>query len=130
MNNRRLIAVTLSLAAASLGGQAFAQSAGLYGQEGGATTAFVPSKTRAEVRAELDQYRAARVNPWSTTYNPLRNFKSATTRADVTAAYLASRDEVRAFTGEDSGSAFLAQAGGRTLAGTTLAGQADQGNLR
>jgi len=41
----------------------------------------------------------------------------------VTAAYIASRDQVAAFTGEDSGSAYLAQASRRTVSETTLAGQ-------
>jgi hypothetical protein len=55
-------------------------------------------------------------------YNPLANFKSTQTRAEVTAAYIADRDEVTALTGEDSGSAFLAHAGNRnTPANANLA---------
>ena len=71
-------------------------------------TAFVSAKTRAEVNAELAQYKQAGVNPWSTSYNPLKGFQSSRTRAEVTAEYIANRDEVRALGAEDSGSAYLA----------------------
>ena len=71
---------------------------------------FVASKTRAEVQAELAAYRKSGVNPWSNSYNPVRYLRSTTTREAVQAAYLASRQEVAAITGEDSGSAYLAQA--------------------
>jgi hypothetical protein len=40
----------------------------------------------------------------------------------VTSAYLASRDEVRALSGEDSGSAYLAQARSHAVPSSTLAG--------
>ena len=88
---------------------------------------FTGGRTVAEVRAELDAYKQAGVNPWSTSYNPLKSFRSATTRDAVTAEYLASRNEVRALSGEDSGSAYLAQTralGVRsTLAGTPVNAQ-------
>ena len=83
---------------------------------------FVSSRTRAEVQAELAQYKQAGVNPWSTSYNPLKYFRSARTRAEVEQEYIASRDEVRALTAEDSGSAYLAQHRVRD-AGSQLAGQ-------
>jgi hypothetical protein len=83
---------------------------------------FQSTKTRAEVAADLSAYKLAGVNPWSTSYQPLKAFHSATTRAAVTGEYLASRNEVRALTGEDSGSAFLAQARVPALPVTTLAG--------
>lgn len=69
---------------------------------------FNGSKSRAEVQAELSQYKQSRVNPWSTSYNPLASFRGQRTRAGVQAEYIASRDRVAAFTGEDSGSAYLA----------------------
>jgi hypothetical protein len=72
---------------------------------------FVSSKPRAEVRAELDAYKKAGVNPWSISYNPLRSFQSTASRSQVTAAYIAARDEVAAINGEDSGSAYFAQGG-------------------
>jgi len=86
------------------------------------TTPFVAAQTRSEVQAELQQYKAARVNPWSTSYNQLRGFQSTTTRAQVTADYLKSRNEAAALTGEDSGSAYLSV---RTpgVAAPVLAGQ-------
>jgi hypothetical protein len=80
---------------------------------------FVSSKTRAEVNAELAAYKAAGVNPWATEYQPLKYFHSDTSRAAVVADYLASRNEVRALTGEDSGSAYLAQARGAVHGSTT-----------
>jgi hypothetical protein len=86
------------------------------------TDNFVSTRSRADVQAELVAYKQAGVNPWSIQYNPLRQFKSTATRAEVTAAYIAARDEVAALHGEDSGSSYLAQ-GPRTPASTTLAGQ-------
>ena len=83
---------------------------------------FQSTKTRAEVQGELAAYRHAGVNPWATSYQPLNYFHSATTRAAVVGEYLASRNEVRALTGEDSGSAYLAQARGAVHPMTTLAG--------
>ena len=87
---------------------------------------FVPTKSRAEVQAELAAYKKAGVNVYATAYNPLRSFVSTASRADVTAAYIASRDEVAARNSEDSGSAYFALHGGQrgaipaTLAGTPV----------
>ena len=86
------------------------------------TDSFHSSRSRAEVLAEFAAYRQAGVNPWSTSYNPLRSFRSSASREAVVAEYLAARNEVRALTGEDSGSQYLAQrsvpaqAGGSVLA--------------
>lgn len=77
-------------------------------------TPFVPSLSRAEVQSQLDQYKASGVNPWSMRYNQLAGFQSAQSRDDVTAAYIASRDEVAALGREDSGSAYLAAHAPRT----------------
>jgi len=113
MQVRSLIATAFAVATLAAGGSAFAQSAPV-GQEGGQLDAFTSSKTRAEVNAELVQFRAQYpVSPWSFRYDPLAAFQSTQTRSDVTAAYIADRDEVAALTGEDSGSAFLAQSGNR-----------------
>ena len=68
---------------------------------------FVSLKTRAQVQTELAEYQKPGINPWSTSYNPLKYFRSTKTRPEVTAEYLASRDEVHAFTSEDSGSEWL-----------------------
>jgi hypothetical protein len=117
-NMNRKIATALVLAAAAVTGTAFADDITID------NTSFHGTRTRAEVLAELAQYKASGVNPWSTQYSPLKTFRSARSRADVVADYLASRDEVTALTREDSGSAYLAQAGGRYAApSTTLAGQ-------
>ena len=72
------------------------------------TTPFVSTKSRAEVQAELQQFQRSGVNPWAQNYDQLQSFRSGTTRAQVTAEYLASRNEVSALTGEDSGAAWLA----------------------
>jgi hypothetical protein len=101
MNAR--IALSSLVLAAAFSGAAFAESPGPQ------TFPFTSSLSRAEVLADLQQYRAAGVNPWATSYNPLRGFKSVVTRAEVVAGYIASRDEVRALNGEDGGSQTLAQ---------------------
>ncbi|MGZ5181581.1 MAG: hypothetical protein ACXWC6_16880 [Ramlibacter sp.] len=114
MTIRSIITTAAAVASIAAAGSAFAQATP-YGQEGGQSDTFVPAKSRATVQAELDQFRAQYpVSPWSFRYNPLANFKSTATRAEVTAAYIADRNEVAALTGEDSGSAYLAQAGTRS----------------
>lgn len=86
------------------------------------TTPFSASRSRAEVQAELAQFKAAGPNVWSTQYNQLAQFVPQRSRAAVRAEYLASRAQVAAFTAEDSGSAWLAR--GRTAhAGTRVAAQ-------
>ena len=111
--NRTLAIAAIAIAAAS---SAFAESPIVD------STTFVSSRGRAEVQAELQQYKASGVNPWAQGYNQLRGFQSGKTRAQVTADYLQSRDATAAFTGEDSGSAWLSA---RTpeVAAHVLAGQ-------
>ena len=99
----RNIASALVIATAAFAGTAFADDITID------TTPFQASKTRTEVQAELAQFKKAGTSPWSTQYNPLAKFKSETSRAQVTAAYVAERDVVAAFNGEDSGSHILAQ---------------------
>jgi hypothetical protein len=113
----RKIASALVVAAAAIAGNAFAESPTVV------KDTFVSVASRAQVNAELAAYKKAGVNPWSTQYNPLRSFQSTKSRADVTAEYIAARDQVNAFTGEDSGSAWLAQGAPRVNASSTLAGQ-------
>lgn len=79
--------------------------------------------SRTQVQAELSQYRQSGVNPWSTSYNPLKQFHSEKTRAQVEAEFLANRDAVRAMTAEDSGAAYLAAHQGTTPATHQFAGQ-------
>jgi len=114
--NSRNIASALVLAATAFAGTAFADDITID------NTQFVSSKTRAEVQADLAQFKQAGTSPWSIQYNPLKSFKSTASRADVTAQYIASRDAVNALNGEDSGSTYLAQHRVRNT-GTTLAGQ-------
>jgi hypothetical protein len=115
----RKIASTALIVAAFATGSAFAESPLAGGQDN-----FVPSKTRAEVQAELFAYKQAGVNPWSMSYDPLKSFRSTASRQEVVAGYLADRDAVAAINGEDSGSAYFAQAATQARPGsTTLAGQ-------
>lgn len=100
--NRKL-ASALVLVAAAMTGNAFADDITID------TTPFASSKSRTEVRAELDQFRKSGTSPWSTQYNPLAKFQSNASRAQVVAEYMAARNEVAAFGGEDSGSRYLAQ---------------------
>jgi hypothetical protein len=86
------------------------------------TTPFQSARTRAEVQAELFQYKRAGVNPWSTRYNPLAKFESHKSREQVQAEYRADRHAVAALTGEDSGSAYLTHMAATRTVGTTLAG--------
>lgn len=113
--NRYLIASLLAVAAAA-SNVAFADDITVE------THAFVPSLTREQVRADLVQYRAGGVNPWSTSYNPVARFHGTRTRAEVTADYLRSRDEVAAMNGEDSGSSWQA-AQARHAAPAVMAGE-------
>jgi hypothetical protein len=113
----RKTAIALVVAAAAAAGNAFAESPTVLKDD------FVSKASRAQVNAELVAYKQAGVNPWSTQYNPLRAFKSAKTRDQVVGEYIAAREQVHALTGEDSGSAWLAQAAPRNAFGDTLAGQ-------
>lgn len=101
MKVSRLALAVLSFAAVA----AHADDADLSGQF---AQAVAGSQTRAQVEAQLAEYRQAGVNPWSTSYNPLKSFKGERSRAEVQAEYFASRNAVAAMTAEDSGSAFLA----------------------
>jgi hypothetical protein len=105
--NRYLIASVLAIAAASTQ-VAFADDITVEAHP------FTSTLTRGEVQAQLLQYKAAGVNPWSTSYNPVARFQGSRTRADVTAEYLRSRDEVSALNGEDSGASWLAAQARRT----------------
>lgn len=99
--NRTLFVAALSLAA-------FAAHADDADASGQFAAAVAGKAARTEVQAQLASYKQAGVNPWSTSYNPLKSFQSTRSRAEATAEYLASRDSVAAMTREDSGSSFLA----------------------
>jgi hypothetical protein len=100
MNRNYAIAAALAFAAA---GSALADDITID------PNPFVSTATRAQVREDLMKYRTAGVNPWADEYNQLAPFRSAKTRTEVQAEFLASRDEVAAFTAEDSGSMYIAR---------------------
>lgn len=109
--NRKSLLIALAIAAAA--GSSFAES---YTEH---NTPFASTASRADVVAQRAQQGA---NPWSNRYDPLAQFRSSRTRAEVVAEYIAHRDVVNALNGEDSGSNFLA--GGAAVAGQArLAGQ-------
>jgi hypothetical protein len=117
MNRSSLVIAALSFAAFA----AHADDADPSGQFAASAAA---QATRPAVQAQLVQYRQAGVNPWSTSYNPLKSFRSERSRAEVKAEYLASRNEVAAMTREDSGSSYLAAHSGVALpVAPQLAGQ-------
>lgn len=66
------------------------------------------SLSRADVMAEYRQFKKG-ANPWSSSYDPFKGFRAERQRSQVTGEYRASQGEVRALTGEDSGSEFLAR---------------------
>ena len=92
----RNIALAVVLATASLG-TAFA------GEITPEPAPFVSAISRAQVQAELAQYRHDGVDTTSYEYNPLSTFKSSTTRAQVAADYIANRDQVAAMDAEARG---------------------------
>jgi hypothetical protein len=112
MNSKSILAIAAFAALASVGAQAGqAGEADLSaGPSGQVTAQSQAARSRADVQAELAQYQKAGVNPWSIRYNQLAAFHSTKTRDEVRAEYLAERNEVAAMNGEDSGSAYLAQA--------------------
>jgi len=112
MNASKFLAIA-AIAAVSFGAQADEADASQYGVQ------FNGTKTRAEVQAQL---AAKGVNTYSISYNPVTSFQGKLSRAQVTADYLASRDQVAAVTGEDSGSAFLAASAARRTR-SALAGE-------
>ena len=96
------------LALAALSVAAFAAHADDADPAGQFATTVSSQVTPAAVAAQYADFRRSGVNPWSTSYNPLKSFQSQKTRAQVEAEYIASRAAVAAMTSEDSGSAYLA----------------------
>ena len=70
---------------------------------------FVSSRSRAEVQAELDEYRRSGVDMTADSYDPLAGFRSTRSRDEVSSEYIAGRAAVAAATGEDSGSMAMAR---------------------
>ncbi|TFY97468.1 DUF4148 domain-containing protein [Ramlibacter rhizophilus] len=113
--NRYALAIAFATLAAA--GQSFADDITIDDQP------FVSSASRAQVQQELAQFKDLGVDPWALDYNPLVEFRSTTSRASVVAEYIASRDAVAAFSGEDSGSSFLAAGQSDDSRASTVAGQ-------
>lgn len=82
---------------------------------------FISAKTRAEVMEDLRQYQQAGINPWADDYNHLAQAPSSLTRAEVTAEFMASRNAVAAFSGEDSGSSYMSRMASHRRAATEFA---------
>lgn len=69
---------------------------------------FQSTRSRAEVIAEMQQFRRSGIDPWAQDYNHLARFQGSRTRAEVRNEYIAERAAVAALNGEDSGSVYLA----------------------
>lgn len=91
------------------------------------TTPFVSVLSRAEVQAELmagaEQVRSG-AREWAMQHNDTHFATSGLTSQEARQQYIASRDQVSAFTGEDSGSMYLARQDARAKATLTVAGSA------
>ena len=70
---------------------------------------FTSTLSRAQVQAELKQFRSSGVDPWSQSYDQLAAFRSERSRAQVSAEYIADRHQVAGLHGEDGGSMQLAR---------------------
>lgn len=73
---------------------------------------FTGTRSRADVQAEMLSQPGtltAAASEWTLQANAPQERMSTITRAQATAAYIASRDQVRAMNAEDSGSSYLAQ---------------------
>ena len=102
MNRKHVVSLALVLACAAAG-SAVAETPTVE------TSPFVSTATRAQVQEDLLHFRLAGVNPWADDHDPLAQFRSSMTRSEVIADFLASRTAVAAFSGEDSGSNYLAR---------------------
>ncbi len=98
--NRKSLVLGLSIAAA-----AFAASAESYTEH---NTPFVSTAERVTVQAKDLQATSSVNNPASIAYDPLAGFRSDRGRGAVQSEYIEDRELVAAFTGEDSGSGYLA----------------------
>lgn len=90
------------------------------------TTPFVSVRSRADVQAELmagAELVRSGAREWVMQHNEARLATSGMTSEQARQQYIESRDQVSAFTGEDSGSAYLARQVARAKADSmTVAG--------
>ncbi|TFZ05929.1 DUF4148 domain-containing protein [Ramlibacter henchirensis] len=101
--NRYTAATLLACIAAVSAGQAMAETPTID------PTPFVSTKSRADVKNELAEFKKSGVNPWASSYDPIKYFSSTKSREQVTAEFMGNRDQVAASTAEDSGSSHMAQ---------------------
>jgi hypothetical protein len=96
MNRNYAFAIILATAAA---GNVFAGDGEITREP----APFVSTASRAQVQAELKEFRQSGVDTTSYEWNPLSQFRSDKTRADVRAEYIAGRQQVAAMNEEASG---------------------------
>lgn len=70
---------------------------------------FTSTLTRAEVIADMQQFRRSGIDPWALDYNPLAAFRGDRMSAQLRDEYIADRARVAALHGEDSGSMSMAR---------------------
>jgi hypothetical protein len=87
------------------------------------TNPFTSTATRAEVQAQL-KVPFPGGYPWSSQYRQAAPKGSTYTSQQAKADYVASRQEVNALNGEDSGAAYFGKMAGRTNSTATMGGPA------
>ncbi|MBC5781425.1 hypothetical protein H8N03_00630 [Ramlibacter sp. USB13] len=112
MNHKSLIlGLSIAAAAASVSAESYTEY----------NTPFVSTASPVAVLAKDVPATSSVNNPSSTSYNPLAGFQTDRGRRAVQSEYIEDRERVAAFTGEDSGSAYLSgrpAAAGETFAAT------------
>lgn len=68
---------------------------------------FTASRSRAEVLAELQQFRQSGADPWSQSYDQVAQMRGERTRAEARRDFIAARAAMAAMHCEDSGSTYL-----------------------
>lgn len=117
----RNIAFSLVLATAAIGNAYAGDGEFAHDQ----TTPVTSTVSRAQVKAELAQYRRDGIDTSSYEYNPLSQFKSGLTRAEVTADYIANRSQVAEMNAEASGAEAVARNVERRPSTIQMAGQTE-----
>lgn len=104
--NRKLASIlTIGTTAAAILAVAAIASGKAYADDITIDTApFVSSRTRAEVRAEAGQSSTSASSEWALQLNEARQPRSAYSREQSKAEYVAARNEVNARNAEDGGS--------------------------
>jgi hypothetical protein len=102
MNSKHLIAALIAVAPLT------AALADEYYEGADRALQITSTVSRAEVAAQARSEHVAVIGEDSGSAAIAANFHGSKTRAQVTAEYLANRDESRALTGEDSGSEYIA----------------------